>query len=172
MDFLELSKRRYSVLHYQNRNVPDDLLHKILKAGISAPTACNNQPEKIKLINSEDDRTKLNHVVPSKYYVPAAFLVCYDKTTCWTRKFDKKSSGEIDASIVTTHMMLAAFEMGVGSTWVMHFDPFAMRETFRIPENVEPVALLVMGYPAPDAEPLHLHSEFRPMEETVLYETF
>ena len=69
-------------------------------------------------------------------------------------------------------MMLAATELGVGSTWVMHFDPLAMHKAFAIPENIEPVALLVMGYPAPDAEPLHLHSEFRPIDEVVKYDTF
>ena len=42
MDFLELSKSRYSVLHYQNKPIPDELLNKIVEAGISAPTACNS----------------------------------------------------------------------------------------------------------------------------------
>ena len=79
MDFLELSKSRYSVLYYQKKPIPDELLSKIVEAGISAPTACNFQPQKIKLINSDVDKEKLNRVVPSKYYVPAAFLVCYDK---------------------------------------------------------------------------------------------
>ena len=69
-------------------------------------------------------------------------------------------------------MMLMAHSIGVGSTWVMHFDPFAMRETFNIPENFEPVALLVMGYPADDAAPINLHSEFRPLDEIVSYDTF
>ena len=80
MDFLELSKSRYSVLHYRNKPIPDELLNQIVEAGISAPTACNFQPQKIKLINSDADKEKLYRVVPSKYYVPAAFLVCYDKS--------------------------------------------------------------------------------------------
>jgi len=54
----------------------------------------------------------------------------------------------------------------------MHFDPTAMKETFNIPENIEPTALIVMGYPAPDAKPLDLHSKFRPMEEVVFYDSF
>ncbi len=66
MDFLELSKSRYSVLHYQNKPIPDELLKKIIEAGISAPTACNFQPQKIKLINSDDDREKLNLVCPQQ----------------------------------------------------------------------------------------------------------
>ena len=78
----------------------------------------------------------------------------------------------VDASIVTTHMMLAAENEGVGSTWVMHFNPFKMREMFNIPENIVPVALLVMGYPAPDAVPHEFHSQFRPKDEVVVYDSF
>lgn len=78
----------------------------------------------------------------------------------------------MDAAIVTTHMMLAAHNIGVGSCWVMHFDPLAMRKAFNIPENIEPVALLVMGYPAEDAKPLDLHFKNRPMDEVVFYDSF
>ena len=99
-------------------------------------------------------------------------LICYNKNECWTRKYDGKTCGVADACIVTTHMMLEAEELGIGTTWVMHFDPEAMRCEFEIPDNIEPVALLVMGYPAEDAEPSPLHTEFRPMEELVVYDKF
>lgn len=99
-------------------------------------------------------------------------LICYNKDECWTRPYDGNQSGIVDASIVTTHMMLQAWELGVGSTLVMHFNPFKMREAFAIPENIEPVALLVMGYPAPDAEPNERHAVYRPMEETISYNEF
>ena len=79
---------------------------------------------------------------------------------------------KLKACIVATHMMLQAHELGIGSCWVMHFDPFKMREEFNIPENIEPVALLVMGKPSPDAAPLALHGEKRPIGETVVYDTF
>ena len=78
----------------------------------------------------------------------------------------------MDAVIVATHLMLAAHNVGVGSCMVMHFDPAKMCESFAIPENIEPVVLLVMGYPAEDAQPKHYHFAFRPIEETVLYESF
>ena len=78
----------------------------------------------------------------------------------------------IDAVIVSAFMMLEAQNLGVGSCWVMHFDPFKMRETFAIPENVEPVALLVMGYPSDDAKPLNLHYQSRPINEVVYYDSF
>ena len=69
-------------------------------------------------------------------------------------------------------MMLEAASIGVGTTWVMHFDPAAMREAFVIPEDFEPVALLVMGYPSDDAAPIVMHSEFKDMGEIVSYNEF
>ena len=78
----------------------------------------------------------------------------------------------MDAVIVATHMMLAAHNLGVGTCMVMHFDPAKMREAFKIPEGIEPVLLLIMGYPSDNAEPKHYHFEYRPMEETVFHESF
>lgn len=86
--------------------------------------------------------TKLRKCTECHFGAPAAILICYDKNECWQRKYDGKISGDIDASIVTTHMMLEATVLGVGTTWVMNFIPEAVREEFAIPTNIELVALL------------------------------
>lgn len=54
--------------------------------------------------------------------------------------------------------MLEAWELGIGSTWIMHFIPEAIIEEFNIQDSVVPVCILVMGYPAQDAVPSVLHS--------------
>lgn len=172
MEFQELAAQRYSVRKFADRPVEKEVMEKILAVGHLAPTGCNYQPQRILVMQSQEALEKLKVCTKCHFHAPAAVLVCYNKEECWTRKYDGKQSGEVDASIVTTHMMLAAWELGVGSTWVMHFDPFAMREQFAIPEQIEPVALLVMGYPAEDAEPFHMHSEFRPMDEVIVKESF
>lgn len=172
MDFLTLASERYSVRKFSDKHLEKDVIDKILKAGHVAPTGCNYQPQRILVLNSDESAEKLKKCTKCHFNAPTAILICYNKDECWTRKYDGATCGTVDASIVTTHMMLEAAEIGVGSTWVMHFDPFAMREAFHIPENFEPVALLVMGYPASDTEPLHLHYESRPMEEVIFYETF
>ena len=172
MDFLKLAAERYSVRKFENKHLEQEVVDKILKAGHLAPTGCNYQPHRILVLNSDESIKKLKDCTKCHFDAPTAMLVCYNKDECWQRKYDGALSGPVDACIVTTHMMLQAYEMGVGSTWVMHFDPFAMRKAYNIPENIEPVALLVMGYPAPDAKPLNLHSEFRDMSENVVYDTF
>ena len=157
MDFLELSRARYSVLEYDDRPVEQELIDKIINAGIAAPTACNNQPQRILIIDSDESRHKLNNVVPSKYYVPLAFLVCYNKLECWRRPMDGKSSGDIDASIVTTHMMMEATELGLGSIWVMYWDPTKMKTEFTLHDELEPVALLIVGYKSDVSKPRQGH---------------
>jgi nitroreductase len=94
-------------------------------------------------------------------------LICYDSTQSWKRKYDGADSGWADASIAATHMMLEAHELGVGSCWVMYFDPQAVRDEFNLPSQLIPVALLVMGYPAPDAAAAPLHDQTKPLEELV-----
>ena len=64
------------------------------------------------------------------------------------RRLDQGGVVDIDAAIAATHLMLAAAALGVGTTWVMHFIPEAVREEFALPDRLEPTALLVMGYPA------------------------
>lgn len=172
MDFLKLAEERYSVRKFDTRKIEDEVIDKILRAGQVAPTACNNQPQRILVIKSEEALEKLKGCTRCHFDAPAAMLVCYNHDECWTRKYDGEQSGWVDASIVTTHMMLEAASLGVGTTWVMHFNPVAMREAFNIPENIVPVALLPMGYPAEDAEPLNLHSVNKALSETVVCETF
>ncbi len=172
MNFLDLAAERYSVRKFKDKPIEQESIDKILTAAQIAPTGCNYQPQRILVINNEEALTRLKDCTRCHFDAPCAMLVCYNKEECWTRPYDGNQSGIVDASIVTTHMMLEAWELGVGSTWVMHFNPFKMCEVFNIPENIEPVALLVMGYPADDAEPNERHTQFRPIEETVCYNKF
>lgn len=172
VDFLKLVAERYSVRKFTDKAIEPDIIDKILKAGHLAPTACNRQPQRILVINSEEGLSKLKKCTECHFNAPTAMLICYDKKECWQREYDGKISGDIDASIVTAHMMLEASALGIGTTWVMHFIPEAVKEEFDIPNNIEPVALLVMGYPAEDSKPYPSHSQFKPIEDIVLYNKF
>ena len=63
-----------------------------------------------------------------------------------------------------------AAQLGLGSTWVMYFIPEAVRTEFSLPENLEPAAILVLGYPAETAQPSRQHSSRKPLEELVRFE--
>ena len=167
MDFLKLAADRYSVRKFKPDPVSPELIDKILKAGQLAPTACNFQPQKILVLRSPEALEKLKKCTECHFNAPLAMIVCNDGSRSWTRPYDGKSSGDVDASIVTTHLMLEAAELGLGSTWVMFFIPEAVKAEFALPEGVEPVAILPMGWPTEDASPSPKHGESCPMEDMV-----
>ena len=172
MHFQELITERYSVRSFEPQHIKQDDVDKILAAAHAAPTGCNYQPQRILVLNTDESIAKLRPCTKCHFNAPTAMLVCHNKSESWVRPYDGALSSSVDAVIVATHMMLAAHDIGVGSCWVMHFDPAAMRETFAIPADVEPVALLVMGYPAKDAKPIAMHYASRPMDEVVVYDSF
>lgn len=172
MNFDKVIAERFSVRKFENNHLPQEVIDEILKAGHLAPTGCNFQPQRILVLNTDESINKLKDCTKCHFDAPTSMLVCYNKDESWVRKYDGAMSAPVDASIVTTHMMLKAHTLGVGVCWVMHFDPSAMREAYNIPDNFEPVALLVMGYPHKDAAPIAMHSEFRPMDEVVYYDSF
>jgi nitroreductase len=172
MDFEKIITERYSVRKFKSKKLPQNVIDKIIEAGHKAPTGCNYQPQRILVLNTDESILKLKNCTKCHFDAPTAMLICHNREESWVRKYDGALSSSVDAAIVTTYMMLACQNEGVGTCWVMHFDPLAMRETFNIPDNLEPVALLVMGYPADDSKPLDLHNQFRPISEVVFYDKF
>lgn len=172
MDFEKIISERYSVRNFKSEHLPQDIINKILEAGHKAPTGCNYQPQRILVLNTDEAINKLRECTRSHFNAPTAMLVCHNREETWKRPYDGALSSPVDAVIVTTYMMLAAQNEGVGSCWVMHFNPLDIREAFKIPENIEPVALLVMGYPSENAKPLEMHFKTRPINEVVCYDSF
>lgn len=65
------------------------------------------------------------------YGAPCAVIACADRSRAWVRPYDQKSSADIDASILTDHMMLAATELSLGTTWICYFKPEMLAREFR-----------------------------------------
>ena len=168
MDFLTLSKERYSVRKFLDRKVEEEKINRILKAGQIAPTACNKQPQRIYLIESDEALEKWRKCTPCHFGETLVLLTCVNKTEEWKRDFDGKTSGDVDASIVMTHMMLEGWELGIGSTWVMYFIPEAVRVEFCLPDELEPIGALLMGYPAENVKPSSMHEKKKEISETVV----
>lgn len=170
MDFLKLAKQRYSVREFSNRAIEKDTLDVILEAGRVAPTAANNQPQRIIVVQSREGLEKLGNAA-FMYDAPLALVVCSDVEAAWRRPYDDKLSVDIDASIITTHMMLQATELGLGSVWICYFKPEVLRSEFAIPSTWIPVNILALGYAK--GEPLspdRHDSERLPKGNTIFYD--
>lgn len=172
MDFEKVIKERYSVRKFQDKHLEKSDVDKIIAASHIAPTGCNIQPQRILVINSDESVNKLKTCTKCHFDAPCAFLICYNIDESWTRPYDGAKSAPVDASIVTCHMMLEAQNLGIGTCWVMHFDPNKIKETFNIPHNFIPHALLVAGYPHKDSAPIEMHEKVRDINDVVYYDSF
>ena len=168
MTFQELARERYSVRSFKDTPIEKEKLDLILEAGRMAPTACNNQPQKIYVAKSAEARQKLAAVCRCTFDAPVILVVCYDRNRDWKNKLQPGyESGETDAAIVCTHMMLQAFELGIGSCWVGYFNANEIAHALNLPENITVSALLPIGYPTDDAAPIAMHSQYRAFEDTI-----
>jgi len=171
MEFSQLIKERYSVRKFSSHPVEESKVEAILNAARVAPTAHNKQPQRILVLRGAS-MEKLKECTSCTFNAPMALAVCYNRDEAWVRPYDNDNSGMIDAAIVGAHIMLAVHNIGLGATWVGYFDPAVFRTLYNLPANIEPLALFPIGYLAPEAKPAHLHEKRRPLEETVVYDSF
>jgi len=169
MNFIEIAKKRYSVRNYSSKKVEKEKLDKILQAAHVAPTAANLQPVHLIAVESKEGLEKISKGA-NIYNAPLAIIVCADHNKAWVRPFDQKQTGDIDAAILTDHMMLEATELGLGTVWVCYFQPDVIRKEFDLPDNLEPINILVIGYGNEEAADTERHDHLRiPLTDLVSY---
>ncbi len=167
MEFDRVIRERFSVRKFKDEEVSDELLTKILEAGRLAPTAKNIQPQKIYVVKSKSGLEKIDKASPCRYNAPVCLIVAADKSIAWSKGDD--STYEIDASIVATHMMLEATNVGVDNIWIKMFDREVLKKEFELDQNIEPVCLMPLGYKTDDCTPSPMHSSRKSLAETVEY---
>ncbi len=170
MELDKIMSDRFSVRDYKNTPIEDEKLNSILEAGRIAPTAANIQPQRIYVIKSEDGLSKIRSITRCAFNAPVVLMVAYDTEKQWKNPLEEGMyAGLQDVSIVTTQMMLKAWELGIGSCWVNHFPPTETAKAFGLPENEKVALLLPIGYPADGAVPAPMHLKKKEMTELVKY---
>ena len=162
-------QNRYSCKKFDGRQVEKEQLDAILEAGRLAPTAKNLQEPRIYVVQTEEGLAKIDKVTPCRYGAGTVLVVAFDKENVFTYPGDKRDSGIEDATIVATHLMLAAQANGVDSCWINFFDPEVMAKELGLPENEEVLMVLDLGYAVEGTKPLATHSQRKELTETVVY---
>ena len=145
-------------------------LEKILLAAHVAPTAANLQPVRLIVVQEDEGLSKIGKAA-NLYGAPMAIIVCSDHSKAWTRPFDKKQTVDIDASILTDHMMMEATELGLGSVWVCYFKPDVIKKEFQLPDTLEPINILAIGYSNESPADPERHTTQRiPLDKLIHYE--
>lgn len=167
MEFTKLITERYSCKKFSAEKVGEAQLAEILEAGRAAPTAKNLQEQRVYVLQSEAALAKFDRATPCRYGAGTVLIVAFDTTSVFTYPGGGRDSGIEDATIVATHLLLAAKNAGVESCWINNFNPEVLKAELGLPESEEIVMALDLGFAADGAGPLPNHANRRPLSETV-----
>jgi nitroreductase len=167
---LLLLKSRRSIRRYKEDPVPDELLHQVLEAGRWAPSASNRQPWDFIVVRDPEVRAavaehaayffiKWAHVEEA----PVIIALCGHTGNRIYRQFLHE-----DIGLAGCHMMLQAEALGLGTCWLGGLDREAIGEVLQVPDRVEVVGLLTLGFPDEEPEP----PARKPLSEVVHYHVY
>lgn len=167
MEYDKVIKKRTAVRSFKDKIITEELLNKILNAGNLAPTAKNIQPQKIYVVKSKKGLKSIDKVCPCRYNAPICLIVCSDKNKAFTK--GNYSTYEMDATIVATHMMLEATNLGIDNIWIENFDANELKKEFNLEDNIAPIMLMSLGYRTDDYKENPLHNVRKSLSEIVEY---
>ncbi len=167
MEFFEVIQKRYSVRSYRRDPVEEHKLQQVLEAARLAPTAANRQAFQLIVVHTAGRETELKRIYDRAWFVQAPVIICAcaipDKA--WVRR-DGKNYCDVDVAIAMDHLILAATDLGLGTYWIAAFDPAEAREVLGLPNGVEPIAFIPLGYADDQPGP----KRRKPLVEIVNYE--
>lgn len=173
-NILTICRRRSSVRDFADRNVEKEKLDYILEAARLAPSAVNFQPWTFIVIRQETNRKKLQQCYNRDWFktAPVYIVACGDRNESWVRQSDSKNHCDIDVAIAVEHLCLAATAQGIGTCWVCNFDTRLCRETLGLPEHVEPIAIIPVGYPNLQDTGTEVSKKRKAINEIVKWENY
>jgi nitroreductase len=178
-DIMETILGRRSVRRYQEKDIPDETLAKILEAARWAPSWANAQPWEFVVVKDKSIKEKIQATVsprnPSSLAIvnaPVLLVVCgqLKKSGYYDDRYPTKFGDWFmyDLGLATENLCLAAHDSGLGTVIVGLFDHDRVGEAINLPANHEVLVLIPLGYPDQEPKP----PKRREREEFVHYDTF
>lgn len=154
MDVFDAIYGRCSIRSFDSsRSIPDDVLNRILEAATRAPSAGNLQPWRFIVVRDEGVKEDLARAALMQSWIteaPVIVVVCADLDASGVRYGERgrRLYAIQDSAAATMLMLLAAYALGLGACWVGAFDEDSVRKALNLPENIRPLSIVPLGYPA------------------------
>ncbi len=148
--FYDIVASRYSCRSYTPAPVSREMVLAVLDTARLAPSACNKQPWKFLVADTQELREKVIATYNRDWVqdVQTFIIACGDHSEAWHRA-DGKDHTDVDVAIAVEHICLAAASLGLGTCWICNFDAPALSAALELPEGIEPIAIIPLGYPTP-----------------------
>jgi nitroreductase len=170
MDLYDVIRTRRSVRAYRPDPIPEEVLMRVLDAARIAPSGSNRQPTRLIAVTDDETKNKLVPVCHDQAFVASApvLVVACGRDIKYNRgEWMGRCAMIVDVTIAVDHLTLAARAEGLGTCWIGSFSNAKLKEFFKLPEDVDVVALTPLGYPQGD--PFSDPEGRIPMEEFVLW---
>lgn len=153
MEVYEAIRTRKSVRAYLDKQIPDNVLHRVLEAARLAPSASNRQEWRFVVVRNAETKRSLAAIADGQDFIAdaAAILVRCGIDDGKIMRCGQRAC-PIDVAIAIDHITLAACAEGLGTCWIGHFDEEPVKVLLGMPSNVRVIELLPIGYPL-DASP-------------------
>ena len=170
MDIFSVIRNRFSVRNFKNEPVPKEMIMEIMEMVRQAPSAVNYQPWHFIIVTQKQNLEMLARAYPRPWFLsaPVVIAACINHRESWKRVRDNKDYGDVDVAIAVDHLTLAATAKGLGTCWVCNFDLQLCKSTLNLPDFIEPLALIPMGYPIPEPP----EKKRKQLEEIISWEKY
>jgi nitroreductase len=173
MDVFEAIKGRRSIRAFQNRDIPQEMVDRLIDAARWAPSAGNIQPWEFIIVRKPETKRKLAEAALEQTFIeeaPVVIVVCADENRS-SQGYGTRGKTLYclqDTAAATQNIHLAAYALGLGTCWVGAFREDEAKKILNIPSGVRPVAIIPVGYPAEKPQPRNR----RPINQIIHYESF
>ncbi len=153
MDFYDVIRTRRSIRRYKSKDIPNDVLFRILESARIAPSGNNRQPWRFVVVRDEEKKKKIAQACYDQSFIAQAPLVivcCSIKCTSGYQPW-LEQAGPRDVVIATDHLILAARNEGIGSCWIGALYPEKVAKIINLPDELDVVMVVPLGYPTSES---------------------
>lgn len=152
MDFEEVIRKRHSIKIYQKKDVPDEIINKIIELSNLSPSAGNLQARSIVIIRTEEKKIEIVNATKGQDWILKAPVILIIFANLKESEFRYDARGRNlyalqDATIFAAHLQLIATYFGLATRWVGQFYESKVNKVIGISKEKKPIAIITLGYP-------------------------
>jgi len=148
MTVLEAIRKRYSCRAYKDKAIEPEKLKQIFEAARMAPSAKNLQDWRLVIVADRENKRKLAEAANNQKFLENAGIIIVACSNSKEVMRCGQAVGPIDVAIALEHIALQAAELGLATCWIGSFYPEKAKPIVGIPEDIDIIELMALGYPA------------------------
>jgi len=168
MEVLEAIRKRYSCRAYQDKAIEKEKLDCVLEAARLAPSAKNLQDWRFVLVVDKQAKHRIAKAANNQMFIENAGAIIVACSMSKEKMRCGQALGPINVAIALEHISLQATELGLATCWIGSFYPDKVRKLIGVPEDIDIIELMAVGYPADSKG----KPKRKPIEEIFCYENW